>query len=321
MSDFINKKNCSDLKDFYIPYRKTLDLPKNVTFGLEVEFKMDPFNDSYKSNFIDEDNAARVFMKDIGYDYNYDVECEINNHIELVSPVLTDNDKTWEELDNILTFIKNNDGYYSGKCGAHIHVGKQIINDIDSWLNFFKLWYLFEDDIFRFTNGENYKLRENARFNSRKIDNICRIIINDYNLLKEIDVSYLTKNKYNCINFPASLDCKNTDELLMIKGNFKDNNISNTIEFRSPNGTINPVIWQENVNFFTKLMLSCANKNLDKERLEYLYNNKSLANVDDLVSFVFEDEFDKKCFLRQYYKDFSNPDFKFSDERSMPFWK
>ena len=36
MSDFINKKNCSDLKDFYIPYRKTLDLPKNVTFGLEV---------------------------------------------------------------------------------------------------------------------------------------------------------------------------------------------------------------------------------------------------------------------------------------------
>ena len=89
-----------NLEDFYIPYRKTLDLPKNVTFGLEVEFKMDSFNDSYKSNFIDEDNAARVFMKDIGYDYNYDVECEINDHIELVSPVLTDNDKTWEELEN-----------------------------------------------------------------------------------------------------------------------------------------------------------------------------------------------------------------------------
>ena len=166
-----------ELSEFYVPYRKTLDLPGNVTFGLEIEFKNDNYNDSYKTDFIDEDNAARVFMKDIGYDYNYDVECEINNHIELVSPVLTDNDKTWEELDNILTFIKNNDGYYSGKCGAHIHVGKQIINDIDSWLNFFKLWYLFED------------------------------------------------------------------------------------------------------------------------------------------------EFDKKCFLRQYYKDFSNPDFKFSDEKSMPFWK
>ena len=37
-----------NLEDFYIPYRKTLDLPKNVTFGLEVEFKMDPFNKFYR---------------------------------------------------------------------------------------------------------------------------------------------------------------------------------------------------------------------------------------------------------------------------------
>ena len=310
-----------NLEDFYIPYRKTLDLPNNVTFGLEVEFKMDPFNDSYKSNFIDEDNAARVFMKDIGYDYNYDVECEINDHIELVSPVLTDNDKTWKELDNILTFIKNNDGYYSGKCGAHIHVGKQIINDIDSWLNFFKLWYIFEDDIFRFTNGENYKLRENGDYKAAKITNVCKNIIKDYNAFKDIDVSYLSSNKLVAVNFPSPLKCEDFSNLLKTNSNPKANNILNTVEFRSPNGTINPVIWQENVNFFTKLMLSCANKNLDKERLDYLYNNKSLASVDDLVSFVFEDEFDKKCFLRQYYKDFSNPDFKFSNERSMPFWK
>lgn len=309
------------LEDFYIPYRKTLDLPKNVTFGLEVEFKMDPFNDSYKSNFIDEDNAARVFMKDIGYDYNYDVECEVNNHIELVSPVLTDNDKTWEELDNILTFIKNNDGYYSGMCGAHVHVGKNILNNNDAWINFFKLWYIFEDDIFRFTNGENYKLRENGDYKAAKIDNVCKNIIKDYNMRKDIDISYLASNKLVAVNFPSPLRCDDFSNLLKTNGDPKANNILNTVEFRSPNGTINPVIWQNNVNFFTKFMLSCTNENLDTEKLDYLYNNKFLANVDDLVSFVFEDEFDKKCFLRQYYKDFSNPDFKFSDERSMPFWK
>ena len=280
-----------NLEDFYIPYRKTLDLPKDVTFGLEVEFKMDQFNDSYKANFIDEDNAALTFMEELGYDYNYDVECEINDHIELVSPVLTDSAKTWEELDNILTFIKNNDGYYSGKCGAHVHVGKNILNSNSAWINFFKLWYIFEDDIFRFTNGENYKLRENGDYKAAKIVSVCKNIIKDYNNLSKIN------------------------------GNPKANNILNTVEFRSPNGTINPVIWQNNVNFFTRFMLSCANKNLDKERLDYLYNNKSLASVDDLVSFVFEDEFDKKCFLRQYYKDFDNPDFKISDAKSKPFWK
>lgn len=310
-----------NLEDFYIPYRKTLDLPKDVTFGLEVEFKMDQFNDSYKANFIDEDNAALTFMEELGYDYNYDVECEINDHIELVSPVLTDSAKTWEELDNILTFIKNNDGYYSGKCGAHVHVGKNILNSNSAWINFFKLWYIFEDDIFRFTNGENYKLRENGDYKAAKIVSVCKNIIKDYNSFKDIDISYLSSNKLVAVNFPSPLKCEDFSNLLKTTSDPKANNILNTVEFRSPNGTINPVIWQNNVNFFTKLMLSCANKNFDTEKLDYLYNSKSYATVDDLVSFVFEDEFDKKCFLRQYYKDFDNPDFKISDAKSKPFWK
>lgn len=310
-----------NLEDFYIPYRKTLDLPKDVTFGLEVEFKMDQFNDSYKANFIDEDNAALTFMEELGYDYNYDVECEINDHIELVSPVLTDSAKTWEELDNILTFIKNNDGYYSGKCGAHVHVGKNILNSNSAWINFFKLWYIFEDDIFRFTNGENYKLRENGDYKAAKIVSVCKNIIKDYNVFKDIDISYLSSNKLVAVNFPSPLKCEDFSNLLKTNSNPKANNILNTVEFRSPNGTINPVIWQNNVNFFTKLMLSCANENLDTVKLDYLYNSKSYATVDDLVSFVFNDELDKKCFLRQYYKDFDNPDFKISGAKSKPFWK
>lgn len=310
-----------ELEDFYIPYRKTLDLPKDVTFGLEVEFKVDSFNNSYKANFIDEDNAARAFMMELGYDYDYSVEYEVNNHIELVSPVLTDSAKAWEELDNILTFIKNNDGYYSGKCGAHVHVGKNILNSNSAWLNFFKLWYIFEDDIFRFTNGENYKLRKNGNSRSGKIDKVCKNIIKGYNMNKAIDISFLASNKLVAVNFPSPLYCEDFSNLLKTNSDPKDNNILNTIEFRSPNGTINPVIWQNNVNFFTKFLLSCTNKNLDTEKLDYLYNSKSYATIDDLASFVFKDEFDKKCFLRQYYKDFDNPDFKISGAKSKPFWK
>ncbi len=320
MSNLINKRDYNNLKDFYIPYRKTLNLPKDVTFGLEVEFKMDLFDEAYKVNFMDEDNAALTFMKELGYDYSYEVEYEINNHIELVSPVLTDNDKTWEELDSILTFIKNNDGYYSGMCGSHIHVGKNILDKESSWLNFFKLWYIFEDDIFRFTNGENYKLRENGKSKSRKIDGICKNIIKDYEILKKLEVTYLISNKSNSVNLPFPQRNDNSNGLLKTNGDPKANNILNTVEFRSPNGTINPVIWQNNVNFFTNLMLSCNSKNLDTEKLNYLYNNKHFATVDDLACFVFKDELDKKCFLRQYYKDFDNPDFKAQDKKSGPFW-
>ena len=40
--------------------------------------------------------------------------------------------------------------------------------------------------------------------------------------------------------------------------------------------------------------------------MDCLYINKSIANEKDLCNLVFVDDLDKKCFLRQYYKDFSN---------------
>lgn len=311
-----------ELKKFYIPYRKTLDLPRDVTFGLEIEFKIDGFNNSYKADFIDEDNAALSFLDEKGYDYNYEIQSEINNHIELISPVLTDKHKTWQELYDILLFIKNNGGYYSGVCGAHVHVGKNILNpDNDSWLNFFKIWYVFEDYITTFTNGENYMLRQNGKKRACSINTICQQIIREYLENKYINFSLLTNDKRNSINFPyKNLFCT-PEEILKRVEKPRENNKCKTIEFRSPNGTINPVIWQNNINFFTKFMLSCKNKNLDTEKLEYLYNNKSNANEYDLCDLIFSNEFDKMCFLRQYYKDFDNLYSKTQTSKSTPFWK
>lgn len=43
----------------------------------------------------------------------------------------------------------------------------------------------------------------------------------------------------------------------------------NTIEVRCPNGTVNPVIWQNNINFFAKLFLYCSGNNFDIEFINY----------------------------------------------------
>ena len=310
--------NNNELKDFYIPYRKTLNLPKNVTFGFEIEFKMNGFNDLYKSNFKNENNAALTYLKEKGYDYTYKVVSEINNHIELVSPVLTDKRKTWKELNDILSFIKNNRGYYSGLCGAHIHVGKNILNpNSDSWLNFFRIWYVFENHITVFTNGENYKLRKNGKFKARSVNAICEEIIREYEKNKYINFSLLTNDKRNSINFPyKDLYCTSEEILKSVK-HIKENDKCKTIEFRKPNGTLNNIIWQNNTNFFTKLMLACKDKKIDTEKLKYLCDNKNKATEYDLCDLIFNNEFDKKCFLRQYYKDFN----KTQTSRSTPFWR
>ena len=47
----------------------------------------------------------------------------------------------------------------------------------------------------------------------------------------------------------------------------------NTIEFRSPNATTNEVIWQNNINTFTKMLVSAKNKTIDEEFLNYKLKN------------------------------------------------
>ena len=317
-----------NLKDFYIPYRSILNLPSDATFGFEIEFNMNGFDEDYKSNFIDENNAAQYFLEELGYDYPYDVESEENNHIELISPVLVDKEETWQELDNVLCFIKNNAGNtnrllaggMSPSCGAHVHVGRNIFNNNpNGWLNFFKLWSVFEDYIFKFTNGEFYNLRIGGIKRANKINNICQLLLDNYIYFNELNISYLRDNKENCINF-----CNSNNyniNLLQKVDNPNENDKSKTIEFRSPNGTLNKIIWQNNTNLFINLLLACANPNFDVEKLNHLYNNPNDANELALCDFIFQDDFDKMCFLRQYYKDFNEPKEQDPSIKSKRFWK
>ena len=64
-------------------------------------------------------------------------------------------------------------------------------------------------------------------------------------------------------------------------------------------------------------MLECKDKKIDTEKLKYLCDNKNKATEYDLCDLIFNNEFDKKCFLRQYYKDFN----KTQTSRSTPFWR
>ncbi len=312
-----------ELKDFYIPYRDSLELPLDATFGLEIEFKMPGYDWKYRSDFSEAYTAAEIFMKEHNYIDTWDVCNEKNDHIEIVSPVLTDNAKAWNDLHNVLKYLKENGAYYSGECGAHIHVGMHLLGkDEESWINFFKIWSIFEDVIFKFTNGETYNSRLNFQKSSKSVRTRFNNLISNYIISNGRRKTIILNKKY-CVNInQASLD-------LMIKhGNKFKSGVENTIEFRSPNGTLNEVIWQNNVNFFTKLLLACKNKNYDTELVEYFYGKviKKDKLEDDNLAFIladliFNNDFDKLCFLRQYYKDFDIPSKEDPLIKSKPFWK
>lgn len=98
----------------------------------------------------------------------------------------------------------------------------------------------------------------------------------------------------------------------------KKNLPGNAIEFRCSNGTLNPTIWQNNINFFIHLLLKCRQKeNFDMiEQYLYQYNAREyrlkkynkikLDKAFILSDFLFDEELDKKNFIKQYIKDDKN---------------
>ena len=313
----------SDLKDFYIPYRDSLNLPDYATFGCEIEFNIKGYDEKYVKKLFNEgySSPAKEFMISIGTPKMYKISYEPNHIIEVISPVWKDNNETWDNLKYILEFLTKNKTYNAGYCGSHVHAGKQLIsNGKDGWNIFLRLWSLYEDQIITFTNGEYYHPRKSFYKESEPV--------------REYIIKYLNSNKNS---LPSELKYKGRALLLPEKYlkklnkkfDYTKENKNNTIEFRTPNYTMNSIIWQNNINFFTKMMMACNDDNFDTELLEFYerpttldeYMNNEKKMVFELIDFVFDNDFDKYCFLRQYYKDFNEPKTEDPMLKSSKFWK
>jgi hypothetical protein len=96
-----------------------------------------------------------------------------------------------------------------------------------------------------------------------------------------------------------------------------------TIEFRVPNGTINPLVWQNNLNFFAKTLDYCAGERFDgamideklktftapDNKAEFIHStaNADLTQAIEIADLVFENNRDKVYFLKQAVKFFGSP--------------
>lgn len=284
-----------DIKSTYISLRYSLGLPKDATFGLEVEY--DDLSQEEVNAFVDS-------ITPLWYPTP---ETSLPKGGEVTSPVLTDKFSNWLELKNLCSFLRIAGATTSESVGSHIHVG--VANTLGSntlaWLNFIKKWIIYEGIIYRFTNGESVTTR------SCYISHCYPIALELYDMLLnaegEINLDRLNRiipmERFQAINFRN------------VKWHSLNNNKEfNTLELRTPNGTFEEAIWQNNVNFFVRFLLSCT-KEQDEEYIKYalnkisnLYNYGNYYKMDidkafKLVDDIFTNELDKVYFLRQYIKD------------------
>lgn len=301
LSELDQKQFLEELKDYLIPYRHTIDVDAKYTFGIEIEF-VKAFHIDIKKCMTKEMENNWDFFHEVSLNEQQDITHNINGG-EMTSKRFCDNLECWKQIKKMCEFLKENDADINEKCGGHVHIGSQALNKNKNFKRFLKLWIIFEDVIYRFGYGESItyrsKIKEMALPFSTKLNNYL-----------------LGNHKINVYNINRSLSCYKRYGIDFSKTYSLNKELpNNTVEFRCPNGTLNHIVWQNNVNFFMKLLLHCnESSNWDLINKYLKTGTISDGNIENyqklnikkamlLADFIFDEEIDKKNFLKQYIKD------------------
>ena len=285
------------IKRIHLGYRDMLGLPSDVTFGPEIEFE-NLSNDILNQYLLTIDD--RFFSQ---------IDGSLNNGGEFNSFLMKDSAFCWDILKKVCVFLKKNKADVSHNAGGHIHVGAHVLgSDCDAWRKFLKMYIAYECVLFRFFYGDKIYARNKIMKYASPVADILYQKLSEFQDAKEFrDIFYaLPMNKYQAISF-WSVNFIQVD--LMKKGH--------TIEFRMPNGSDEEIIWQNNINTCSKMLIS-SKSDLDEEFLDYkldkervssrydfcLYQEVLLKNSLEFVDMVFNCNIDKVYFLKQYFKNF-----------------
>lgn len=303
MNDKRLKEYIKEAKETAFIMRDRINIDSKNTFGIEVEFEnvnLDTIKYGKKWQ-VKEDNTTtkKINGSSIGG--------------EVSSPILRDNEECWKDIEHVCHYLSKKGAVATFATGGHIHIGAQVLKDDPNNIRkLLKQWELFEDIIYSFSSGRDKELRSSVAVQAKKISpKLKRIRYTKYGYSKYQTFydwyRFLKKfqlDKFDGLNFKNYKDCKE--------------DYNNTIEIRCPNGTIDSVIWQNNINFFIKFFEHCCGENFDEEYIDYLLYKKEtiesenaydMFHVEDslkLVDLIFKERIDKIMFLKQYLKIFDN---------------
>ena len=243
-------------------------LPDKMTIGVEIESE-GPCNWENIRETIDEAELDWV-AKDDG---------SLQNGTEVASTILTESTASME-IFKICQELRRLRQTTSKRCGGHIHIGADYLTDIQDWRNLRTIWNNAEGIFYAISNAKGEIPRQGVIEYASPISKKDETFSETINLDSEDDLEKYIKllkeiqgSKYSGINY------RNVGS-----------SGKNTIEFRLPNGTINPTTWVENINLFGGLIrtsheLSKIMKKTEEQRTEeekqMLYNYEILQTETD----------------------------------------
>ena len=255
-----------------------IGLDKRITIGMEIE------SEGFLSKIIG--NLHKIATTQDGLEirgWDAKGDASLDNGIEVVSPILTDNKEDVEDIYTICSIMQKLGQQTSQRCGGHVHIGADYLTSKEAYINLFEIWGNTEKIIYKMSNEKGtiprMGMQKYASPLSPKLNEA--IERETINIESEEDLdSFISdvkatqgKNRYSGLN------------LLNI------NNGKNTIEFRVPNGTINPDTWIENARLFGRIVqMSQRLAEIEKQPEKSQENEKLLELKERLKEEIPEQE-------------------------------
>lgn len=281
----------------------TIGLNKAYTFGVEIEFENAPLGNIKNIGKWELKKETTISYQENGMMIGG----------ELTSPVLVDDKSVWEDIDAKCKKLIKHSAKVTNSTGGHIHVGSQIIGENpDNIRRFLKMWELFENIIYCFSYGYDSKYRDVLPIHANPIGSRLKMIRTSRRGYDQF------KSFYHWIKYFEKIADQKHEGISFKKFRGCEEDINNTIEIRCPNGSLDSIIWQNNVNFFTRLLLKSHEGECDESLIDYLllkketleydlktFNQFKVEMVILLSDILFDKENEKLMFLKQTLKLFN----------------
>lgn len=307
-NDKLAKLCGTDIQDFLwyierysLEYRNVLTLGDKIEIRLKTSFQKPLQEKLFLKSFSP--YADKMFSP-----WEYHSVSDDKAAITSPYPFCYVGDLFWKEFGDICSILRESQVQVGKEC-SEVSIGTDLLVDEFAWIHFLELWVAYEPIIYRFACGEYVSPNEKIGYFKES-----------YAPLFESFISFMKdRERYTKDGYEETVH--QFFMLLKEKGMFTEHRLLkisiNHFLIFGLNGSLNPVIWQNTIQFFVALMKCASSKTFDEEMVlkriqrnhdmtitSAYYNEIYLQQALELGDLLFDNNLDKVYFLKQYLKFF-----------------
>ncbi|MBP3708072.1 MAG: amidoligase family protein [Clostridia bacterium] len=243
----IQNRSPEDCNKNLLQCNTKLTIPEEMKVGTEIEcfgtlywkYVYKYFQNKYKWEAKDDLSIDSGIKGEIG--------------IEVTSPILTGPcRKSEKQIIGVCSDLVEVGQKTNGSCGGHIHIDSNYLSNVHAYQNLLDLWCNLEKVLYIISNESGTINREDTARYAKPISK--QLVYQMENGMVDFsDSQTIEELKVQLKNFQCQFD--EDFEYQRYTGiNFYNIDRSGTIEFRVPNGSLNPDVWIQNINLFGGLV-------------------------------------------------------------------